>query len=105
MVTSSSVRPLAWKLSTTLVCTALGEGVAVLVQLAQGLGGRVAAQRADDLGFQEVADLLGVEGAFTKAAGGGEQILLAAADVCVQLGHHVDPDLVGREHRLTRASG
>ena len=78
----------------------LREGVAVLVELAQGLGGGKAAQRADDLGFEEVADLLGVEGALAQAAGGGEQVVLAAADVRVQLRHHVDPDLVRREHRL-----
>ena len=78
----------------------LGEGVAVLVELAQGLGGREAAQRADDLGFEEVADLLGVEGALAEAARGGQQILFAPADVGVELRHHVDPDLVGGEHRL-----
>ena len=78
----------------------LGEGVAVLVELVQGLGGREAAQRADDLGFKEAADLLGVEGALAEAARGGEQILFAPADVRVELRHHVDPDLVGGEHRL-----
>ena len=82
------------------VLDCLGEGVAVLVELAQGLGGRKAAQRADDLGFEEIADLLGVEGALAEAAGGGEQVLLAAADVRVELRHHVDADLVGGEHRL-----
>ena len=78
----------------------LREALAVLVQLVQGLGRGVAPQRAHDLRLQEVSHLFGVEGALPEAPRGREQLVLAAADVGVELRDHVDADLVGSEHGL-----
>ena len=78
----------------------LGEALAVLVQLAQGLRCRVAPQRAHDLGLEQVADLLRIEGAFAEAARSRQQLVLAPPDVGVELRDHIDADLVRGEHRL-----
>ena len=78
----------------------LRERVAVLVQFLECLGGGEAAQRADHFGFEQVADLLGVEGFFAERAAGGENCCLGVADVSVQFGVDVDADIVVRQNRL-----
>ena len=100
MVTSSRVRPLAWKLSNHARLHRLGEALTVFVQLVQGLGRGIAPQRAHDLGLEQVSDLLRIEGALAEAAGGCEQVVLAATDVGIELRDHVDANLVRGEHRL-----
>ena len=76
------------------------ERVAVLVQLVQGLGRRVAPQRAHHLRLEEVPDPFRVEGPLAEAAGRSEEIPGRVADVGVELRNHVHPDLVGGQDRL-----
>ena len=76
------------------------ERVAVLVQLVQGLGRGVAAERAHHLRLEQVADPLGIEGPLAEAASRGQEILGGVPDVGVELGDHVHPDLVRGENRL-----
>ena len=76
------------------------EDVPVLVQLVQGPGRRVAAQRADDLRLEQVADLLGFECLLTQAPARGQHVLGVVADVSVELGYDVHSDLVGGEDGL-----
>ena len=71
-----------------------GKALAVLVQLVQGLGRGIASERADDLGLQEVSHLLRIECALPEAPRGGEQFVLAPADVGIELRYDVDADLV-----------
>ena len=77
-----------------------GEGVAVLVQLLERLGGGEAAQRADHLCFEQVADLIGIEGLFAERAARGQHRLFGVTDMGIKFGVHIDADIVGRQYRL-----
>ena len=80
-----------------------GEGVAVLVQLLERLGGGETAQGADDFGFEQVAHLLGIERLFAERAAGGQHRFLGMTDVRIQFGIHVDTDVVGGQVSPVRA--
>ena len=76
------------------------EAIAIFVQLLERLGGGEAAQRADDLGFEQVADLIGIERLFAERAARGQHRLLGMTDMGVKFGIHVDADVVGGQNRL-----
>ena len=83
-----------------IVLDLAGEGIAVLVQLLERLGRGIAAQRADHLGFQQVAHLIGIEGLFAERAARGQHRLLGMTDMGIKFGVDVDADIVGGQHRL-----
>ena len=100
IVTSSSIKPFAAKLSLTLSLISLRERVAVFVQLLERLGGGEAAQRADDLCFEQVADLVGIERLFAERATRGQNRVFGMSDVGIKFSVHVDADVVGRQNCL-----
>ena len=82
-----------------------GEDFPIFMELFEGPGGRIAAQGAHYLGFQQVAHLFGIEGFFPQRTAGLEHFSLGMAHMSVQFRHHVHPDIVlGQKGLFPRAA-